>query len=122
MPLHGYLGDGVLPKQRLFTDSPPDCIQQRLCLGRLDEIVHHTLLEQRSSSLDIGVSGQHDDGHRWKLRPDECDEVISVHLWQLNVADDCMDWETCGIGLDRGNGFFTVSCFKNFVATLSQRK
>ena len=33
-----------------------------------------------------------------------------------------MDWETSGIGLDRGNGFFTVRCFKNFVATLFQRK
>src|SRR4029077_9538349 len=113
---------GVLPKQLLFTDSPPDCIQQRLCLGRLDEIVHHSLLEQRSSSLDIGVSSHHDDGHRRKLLPDECDEIIPVHLRQINVADNCMDWETSGIGLDRGNGFFTVSSFKYFVATLFQHE
>src|SRR5580765_8576257 len=122
MPLHGYLGDGVLPKQRLFTDSPPDCIQQRLCLGGLDEIVHHSLLEQRSSPLDIGVSSQHDDGHRRKLDPDECNEIIPVHLWQINVADNRMDWETSGKGLDCGNGFFTVSCFKYFVAPLFQHE
>lgn len=37
---------GVLFKRHLFSDSPSDRIQQRLCLGRLDEIVHYTLLEQ----------------------------------------------------------------------------
>ena len=38
--------NSLLAEQRLFADSPPDRIQERLCLGRFDEIVHHTLLEE----------------------------------------------------------------------------
>ena len=85
------LGEGVLLVQHLFSDCPPDCIQQRLCLGRLDEIVHHTLFEERGSSMDIGVARQCDDRDRRKLRPDECNEVMSIHLWQFDIADNYLD-------------------------------
>src|SRR5580765_6342897 len=68
------------------------------------------------------MSSQHDDRHRRKFRADECDKVLSVGLWQINVADDGMDWETGGIGLDRGNRFIAISGFKHFVATLFQGK
>ena len=85
------VGEGVLLLQRLFSDSPSDCIQQRLCLGRLDEIVHHTLLEESGSFMDIGIASQYDDGDRWKLRPDECDELMAIHLWQFDIADKYLD-------------------------------
>jgi hypothetical protein len=70
-PLPAHLFSILLIKHRLFPDSPPDCVQQGLWLGRLDEIVHHTLLEHERSSADIRVSSQHDDRYQWKLRPDE---------------------------------------------------
>ena len=77
--------------QRLFSYSPSDCIQQRLYLGRLDKIVNNALLEERGSSMDIGVASQYDDGDRRKLRPDECDELMSIHLWQFDIADNYLD-------------------------------
>lgn len=65
--------------------------------------------------MDIRMSSQHDNGYRRKLRPNKSDEIASIHLWQINVTNDCVDGETRGMKLECGNCLLTINGFKNFV-------
>src|SRR6185295_8977878 len=109
------------PCKLALIHGPRDRCSQLLSFNRLDEIIDHSLPEERCRHICVGETGQHDHRDTGVIRSKVRDGFSSIDLRHTDVADHDVEEKPVFTGIDHLDRLLAVFRFKDFISSLLKR-